>query len=169
VRSNLGIKFTPADQAALFKVLAAAVFYFLTAFVLYGATDLMEWASARFMSQHNIMLAEFDEYRRRRRERRGGNPSPEEEREEKEREELLNRSFSSFERQMSFLNGIASTTGMLRVLFEFVLPILVGLYAFVVLLTATPELAKPAKRAALDYAPRWLSGYSLASSSAVIR
>jgi hypothetical protein len=39
--SALGVEFSQADKAALLKVLAAVVIYFLVAFVVYAAADIM--------------------------------------------------------------------------------------------------------------------------------
>jgi len=49
--SNLGIKFAPADQSALLKVLAACVGYFLIAFVIYWVSD---WLATRWALQHAL-------------------------------------------------------------------------------------------------------------------
>jgi hypothetical protein len=42
----LGIEFDPSDQRALLKMLAAIVFYFLLAFVIYAISDLVEWRTS---------------------------------------------------------------------------------------------------------------------------
>ncbi|HLA13636.1 MAG TPA: hypothetical protein VJZ25_01310 [Gemmatimonadaceae bacterium] len=100
----LGIEFSSADRASLFKVLAAVVLYFLVAFILYGASDFLAWR----LTFHKAVEAAWAEKKA-----KAIDPSdvpPE------------------FRPRRLFLFA-RSPLSFVRALFEFGLPIVVGLYA----------------------------------------
>jgi hypothetical protein len=92
--ATFGIELDKPNRTALLLLLGLVTLYFLAAFVIYAASDFMEW-----------------------------------------RERLVRESISAeepFPQLFGFVGGIAD---LLRLVFEFVLPVFVGAYATYVLLS----------------------------------
>jgi hypothetical protein len=115
--SALGIEFAKTDQSALLTIVALVTLYFLCAFCIYAASDFLAWRKAlksmfierireRFNKQREIPTSEI-----------------------KEEEDFI-REYAKNGRIVFVLSGPVS---ILRALFEFALPILVGLYSVVLL------------------------------------
>jgi hypothetical protein len=121
--SALGIEFTQTDQRSLLSAIAAIIFYFLVAFIVYASSDFLGWrlafhsalkeirAERRLMSEddnerHWIIEREVeDELRKRYR---------------------FHHTLLTLSRPISFL----------RAMFEFAIPIIISVYAIVALLMA---------------------------------
>ena len=117
----LGIEFDHADQRALLKMLSAIVTYFLIAFLIYAASDLVAW---RIAFHHSVI-----DWRRSRR--------------------LVGEDEILVEREVrdEFPAGrvwvrVGSPVALFRALFEFAIPIMIGVYAVAVLLGTPPPLAR---------------------------
>lgn len=112
--TTLGIKFGEADQDALLYILALVIAYFLAAFILYAASDFLSW---------RLALRDYIEERMRHR--------YEEQREV--RNEELERYQSDLARRYFLIYRLRSPVSVLRAVFEFLLPVAVGIYAMYIL------------------------------------
>lgn len=124
--SALGVDFDHADQTALLQMLSAIVMYFLVAFIIYASSDLVTW---RFLFHDSIR--EAIEAERRTFESRETTGRPD----DKYLETAIRRRrvWSRAGRPMS----------VIRALFEFGVPLMVGAYATLVLWTFTPRPIEP--------------------------
>ena len=110
--SSLGVKFGSTDQRALLLVLAAVTGYFLVAFIIYAASDFLAWwlalrAAIRDSISRNESLDEFDKDK------------------ERSLDARLLRSYPLLERTRNLIRIVSA----IRAAFEFVLPIIFGVYA----------------------------------------
>ena len=129
--SNLCIKFDRADRTAFLSVLAAVTVYYLFAFVLYGFTDFLTWTFAfhsaalegaqQFVTQARKAEAEID------------------------KGIVLQLGLDDRAEQVSrgIVKGFPAFRGktvlpvaLVRALFEFFVPVAVGVYAVVALIRA---------------------------------
>lgn len=110
----LGIEFNQADQKALLGALGAIVVYFLVAFMIYASSDLVAWRVAI----HYALVDRQAEVEKEMRQH---------EREGLEVERIGRR---------ATLVVLARPTSLVRAVFEFGVPVLIGLYAAAKLLTA---------------------------------
>lgn len=113
--SALGIEFTQTNQQALIFALGAVVAYFFAAFVIYAASDLVTWKAA-----YQTSVKDFLRYVREH--AQASSPVP------------MHYFFGAEHRWHFFALPIS----ILRASFEFGVPIIIGIYAMVVLFTATP-------------------------------
>jgi len=117
--SALGIEFNETDQRSLLIVIAAVILYFLIAFVVYASTDFLKWR-----------IAYYEAHREHLRERIHRD------------EDELNRHFEVEEElhrrlpreYMFFL--FSRPASLARALFEFGVPVAVGIYSVIVVWTA---------------------------------
>ena len=109
----LGVEFDKSNQQALLSILAVVTLYFLAAFVIYAAADFLAWRRAL----HRARVESLAEHLKR--EREGTSDAY-----RKEQMQIWERSRTGF---ASF--ALAQPVGVLRALFEFLLPLLVGVYA----------------------------------------
>ena len=116
--SALGIEFDQANQEAILYILAAITTYFLVAFLIYASADFLVWRRALFRER----LSWAREHQKR---REGGTEEEFWDR-EAELHRLSKTSFTSYR-----LVGFVS---VLRIAFEFLLPVLLGLYSTSILL-----------------------------------
>ena len=123
--SALGIEFSQADRAALVRVLAAVISYFLVAFVLYAASDFTAWRARYHESQFEAWFDRLPTME----ERDGGVHVAPAEGMIRARER---RRF--YEKRRPFYAYLARPVPVLRASFDFGLPILIGIYAFVTLI-----------------------------------
>ena len=114
--SALGVEFDKTNQQALLGILALLALYFLIAFIIYAAADFLAWRRA-------LVAYRVDRMRTHGRERRELHPDVL----KQEEAFLLEQS------KGSVLFGLVRPISVLRALFEFLLPIAVGLYAISVL------------------------------------
>jgi len=125
--SALGIEFSQTDQRALLRAFAAIISYFLIAFLVYAASDFLAW---RMSSQEAWM-----EQSARRRSSKGNLHDIVEE------TESNSRWFHEFVDEWVFLLRnfwIASSliTSFARGILEFIVPLIVGICAIILLLSA---------------------------------
>jgi hypothetical protein len=121
--SALGIEFSQTDQKSLLSILALITLYFLVAFILYAGSDFVAWRLAhmqaikQWASAREAFRADEEERRR-------------------EREAIYRR----FAGRSIYVSPLGGPVSFLRAMFEFLLPILVGIYATLLLLKAPPPL-----------------------------
>lgn len=117
----LGIEFSPADQRSLLLVFSLIVFYFLAAFIVYGVSDYLAWKIALRRQLNENIRTLLDQRR------------PEKIR---PKDTVAHDVWKQVDdRYRSKLNP--TFVSVTRALFEFLLPIVVGIYAIVLLLRAT--------------------------------
>lgn len=109
----LGVEFDRSNQQALLSILAVVTLYFFVAFIIYAAADFLSWRR----SLHRARVESITEHLKRERE----GTSDDYRREQMEIWERARTSFASF--------GLAQPAAILRALFEFLLPLIVGAYA----------------------------------------
>ncbi len=122
--SALGVDFDHADQAALLRMLSAIVGYFLIAFVIYASSDLVAWR----VSFHNAIR----DWRRRREAM-------------SEEEQRLDKELMEFLRRGAVWSRATRPASVVRALFEFGVPVVVGSYAIWVLASAPLRNGAPVR------------------------
>ena len=116
--SALGIEFERADQRALLVILVIIVVYFTLTFVIYAAADFLAWRSAhdeallRHLQHEHAFVRIPDD----------------------PQDKPAERTQKKIRRQLWWWGTLARKTSYLRAVWEFVLPIVVGLYAIGALL-----------------------------------
>lgn len=132
----LGIEFSQVDQKILLRAMGLIVLYFLFAFILYASSDLVAWRFEFHNARREALLEQLRKHREFQEldtQRRGEleqhepgasfvGPKP------------FSKSDSPYESR--FLIKSEATISLLRALFEFFVPAIVGLIAFVQLLRA---------------------------------
>ncbi len=110
--SALGVEFDKTNQQALLGVLALVSLYFFIAFIIYAAADFLAWRRA-------LLKYRVDRMREHAKLRR-----------ELTKEHLKQEEAFIWEQSKgSFLFGLVGLVSILRALFEFLLPLAVGVYA----------------------------------------
>lgn len=119
--SALGIEFAKTDQNSLLSVLGIIILYFLIAFLIYAASDIIIWHRSFSRSLKASMVDRWKS--------------------EAEKDPVmemtdyidnfLKRPFS-----VRFILGLATPVSLLRAIFEFLLPIAVGIYAIAIIWSA---------------------------------
>ena len=115
--SALGIEFNQADQQALLRALAAVTVYFLAAFFIYGTSDLVAWRMAFYSALRDWARAR----------------SLLKEEEARAEREAFDRIREQEGRGLIFWSGMAGPMTVIRAVFEFIVPMVIGLYAVVIL------------------------------------
>jgi hypothetical protein len=126
--SALGIEFSPTDQKALLSVLALVIIYFVVAFAIYAASDFIAWR----LALQSAMRAWIHRDR--------GTSS------HREMEERLRERFR-------IIPYFLAPTSLLRGVFEFLLPLIVGIYAAQLLFHAPPPLEQEHRSAPVVILP----------------
>lgn len=114
--SALGIEFGASDQVALLRVFSAVICYFAIAFLIYGASDYLQWRLRYDSARRAIFLAHV---------------------EKKISSKSLDENMFD-ELKLRGVQRVSPTVSALRGLFEFVLPIAVAVLAVYLLLTHSP-------------------------------
>ena len=119
--SALGIEFAKTDQNSLLSVLGFIILYFLIAFLIYAASDIIIWHGSFSRSLKASMVDRWKS--------------------EAEKDpvmeisdyidDFLKRPFS-----VRFILGLTTPVSLLRAIFEFLLPIAVGIYAITIIWSA---------------------------------
>jgi hypothetical protein len=121
--SSLGVEFTPINQKFLLNLCAIIVAYFLIAFIIYAATDFIAWRLAwrdvwkgslrkrKYIEKDNVEAKYITE-------------------QERKIEELVEARFKG----NRIIFAIYGPTMIIRALFEYLLPIIVGLYTILSLM-----------------------------------
>jgi len=120
----LGVEFDKSNQQALLKILVLVTLYFFSAFAIYATADFLAWRRAL----QRARVEAFTEQLRRKREGT-------EEKYIQEQREIWERSRTAF---AGF--SVAQSVGVLRALFEFLIPFLFGAYAMWVLSFAAARI-----------------------------
>jgi len=115
----LGVKFSTSDQRALLMVLAAVTAYFLVAFLIYAASDFLTWRLSLKTAVHELMKTarEQDEY-------------------DKHIEQEIDDNIRERYPSLHVSHRMVIPVSRMRATFEFLVPLLVGLCAIIVLLRA---------------------------------
>ena len=124
----LGIAFSNANTSALLKILSLVVLYFLVAFVLYAASDLLAWRLS-FLSTYSDMIRAGGEVQREENEAMA-REGKFREASDSDLDAAVIRAASQKFRWAMLSSGPVS---VLRALFEFALPVFVGAYALSVI------------------------------------
>ena len=113
--SALGIDFDRADQTAILRMLSGVAVYFLVAFVIYASSDLIAWRGAF----HDALQESFQ-------------------RREAQREEPQVTRRDPFEVRRRFWATATRPMSVIRAVFEFLFPVVLGAYAVHALATTPP-------------------------------
>jgi len=127
--SALGIEFSQSDKGVLLLIFTAIVFYFVVAFLVYAAADFISWRQALRESTMNIFIKlgkELSETKR----VIGSDETKKLITEMKTRETEI--------RQGSIIKG--KKMFVVRVIFDFIIPPLIGIYALIGLLIVRSQL-----------------------------
>jgi hypothetical protein len=122
--SSLGLEFTAVNQKSLLYLVAIIVAYFLAAFAIYSATDLIAWR----MAWRNVWEASLRK-RRDTVEKEAGTVDSDE-----KRSKIIKKLVDDRFRGNRIIYGMYGPAIIVRALFEFLLPIIVGLYTIISLL-----------------------------------
>lgn len=117
--SALGVEFSAPAQDALVVLMAAVVLYFVFAFVIYGASDFLVW---RKRYQDYLVAVEMS--------------SQSWTQEDQQRHDELHKHIP----RIDWLYNWSKPTALVRILFEFLLPIIIGIVStcFLFLLALSP-------------------------------
>jgi hypothetical protein len=125
--SALGIEFKLANQQALLLIVLLIVVYFILALTIYAASDFIAWRKSVVAYSSENVKKFFNDVKEALKER---------EKEQEDHEIILR----DLEAKMRFWRGKAWTTSIIRSVFEFFLPLLVGAYAIWSLLVTVNSL-----------------------------
>jgi hypothetical protein len=128
--SALGIEFSQTDQKSLLFVLALVTSYFVAAFLLYAGSDFVAWRLA-----FRAAVNEWVEQTKKRDEDRARRIALGQE-DSRHPVEAYSERFA----RSRIISRIARPTSFLRATFDFLLPLIVGIYATILLLRTHPPL-----------------------------
>jgi len=136
--SALGIDFSFTDQVFLFRALSAITAYFLLAFVIYAASDLAAWTHAIFSATRERIreeqMQELDSDLQQRNIRRAV---------EHEIASRLGPAYSTLR---------LSVISQIRALFDFLVPVVIGLWSIFATFTTHPPTAPKSPNPAANHA-----------------
>ncbi|WP_395736000.1 hypothetical protein [Prosthecobacter sp.] len=132
--SALGIDFSVTDQQMLYRALTGVIGYFVVAFMLYAASDFVAWRVAWMNAMRAATKA----------------------RHERKASESASELHAAVEQELSmqFRNipyALSSTVSSLRALFDFAVPVVIGVWGMSATLFVHPQTA-PAAQAPLPAA-----------------
>jgi hypothetical protein len=122
----LGVEFEKTNQQALLSILAFVTLYFLAAFVIYAAADFLSWRRALRRARIESITDRLKQERE---------PEASSDAYRRERSEIFERTKDPF---VSF--RLAQPVALLRAVFEFLLPVVVGTYAMWLLWSAAGRI-----------------------------
>jgi len=125
--SALGIEFTQTDQRSLLLAIAAIVSYFLVAFLIYATSDFLAWRSL-YQEAHTQKSLDA----KKRYEQGMRMDIVDQDRELTIEEHDIQKFFKS----RHVILRLSSPMSLIRAMFEFVVPILVGVYSIILLVRA---------------------------------
>ena len=116
----LGIEFAETNQEALLSILGLIVLYFVSAFLIYSSADFLAWR--KFIRKRAIdrELERFEQLRV-----------------DPESMDAQRNVAQRFSGSGMYLYSLTRPVSLLRAAFEFVLPLIVGMYASYILFTST--------------------------------
>jgi hypothetical protein len=120
----LGIEFNQADQSIILRMLAWVVIYFLVAFLIYALADLLAWRAAFANARIDLRKAYLSL-----------------DAEKREEREIIDRRLRVEMNTQLVWGRFSSPVSLLRAVFEFAVPVVIGLRAVVVLLRTPPPRA----------------------------
>ncbi len=134
--STLGIDFSFTDQKMLYRAIAGVIGYFVVAFILYAASDFVAWRVAWMNAMRAAMRA----------------------RHERKASESASELHHAVEQELSVKfryvpYALSSGVSSLRALFDFAVPVVIGIWGITATLTAHPPPAAPVVSAAPGAAP----------------
>jgi hypothetical protein len=115
--SALGIEFSHTDQKSLFSVLALVTSYFVAAFVLYASSDFIAWRLA-----YKASLKDWVEQMKKRDEERSKLEAK-----GRSGQHAAEAYYERYVRKWRRLPLISRPASFFRAIFEFILPIMVGI------------------------------------------
>ena len=118
---SLGIEFKLADQQKLLLIVAFIILYFIVAFIIYAASDYLSWKLEIKRWELEKIVSENEEYFH--------NPSPP----PGSCDEEIERDKGKSHKKYRIYFRLVVPTSIVRVLFDFGLPIAVGAYALFLL------------------------------------
>jgi len=122
--SGLGIEFQGTDQRALLVIVAFIILYFLVAFIIYATSDYLAWRIAiNNLAIEKAVSAYNDDLH-------GSYPQP------GSIDEELNKFSSELHKKYHIYFKLVTPASIVRALFDFGLPIALGLYALFLLIIA---------------------------------
>lgn len=111
----VGVEFSQTDRAILLKVLAAVILYFFIAFLLYALSDFLAWRLNFYSAVRELWL---------KRKKQGIFDSDD--------EDVLKEIMTRFIGRRFFLFAVTPIS-ILRTLFEFLAPVIIAIYAIMIL------------------------------------
>lgn len=118
--STLGVEFSQVDQRSILMVLASITLYFLVAFTLYAFSDFLAWRLVLFDSLGQIYV--------RRRKWITVKEAPTDD------DTLLDQFYQ--ENRLRYLFALSHPISILRAILDFLMPVIIGVYAVLILWTA---------------------------------
>jgi len=162
--SALGIEFSQTDQKSLLSMIALVVLYFLVAFALYASSDFIAWRFA-----FRAAIRDWVTQTKKREEERPLRSAGEANLTGYSAWEIdsmtkplgagrpdlrpLDDYYKRFLTRSRIVSFFSRPAAFLRALFEFVLPLLVGVYAMILLWTAPPRLQQAERTAPIPLVP----------------
>lgn len=124
--STLGIDFSFTDQKMLYRAMAGIIGYFVVAFILYAASDFVAWRVAWMNAMRAATRA----------------------RHERKASESASELHHAVEEELSvqFRNipyGLSAAVSSLRALFDFAVPVVIGVWGIAATLSADPPPVAP--------------------------
>lgn len=124
---SLGIVFQSANQRALLVIVAFIIFYFLAAFIIYAISDYLSWQIVIKKQAIALSVSGYED------DLHGHFPQP------GSIEEEIGKYRSSLQKKYRIYFRLVTPASMVRALFDFGLPIVVGLYALILLIVSANE------------------------------
>lgn len=118
----LGITFYRDDQRTLLIIIASIIFYFLAAFIIYAISDYLSWQIAIKKQAIALSVSGFED------DLHGHFPQS------GSIEEEIRKYKSSLQKKYRIYFRLVTPASICRALFDFGLPIFVGLYALILLI-----------------------------------
>jgi len=139
--SALGIECSQADQRAMTLVLCFVVLYFLVAFFLYAVSDFLAWRLEYIAAMKKVYEERRKTIEEKRKEKRKIDRSMIEEMQDNLYQQQTEDAFRQLVSRNRFVIRSVGPTAILRALLEFLFPIVIGVYASVVLWLAKAPTA----------------------------
>ncbi|MGY5799341.1 hypothetical protein [Rheinheimera faecalis] len=117
--SVLGVELTPSDQTALVYLMSLGLLYFITAFAIYAMSDFIMWK--KIILKDHLLEYEKEMYERDRYPQGG-------------HEEELDAEQRNVYKKNRIWFSLSKPVSIVRAFFEFMLPLLFGLYSTLALL-----------------------------------
>lgn len=117
--TTLGLEFCEADQNTLLVIMGFVNLYVLAAFIIYASSDFLAWRLAFNKLSREVMKQKHDEKRK-----------------ATYIDDTMDGIDAHFEKKTSLMIMMTRPISVIRALFEFVLPVVVGIYSTVLMWSA---------------------------------